>query len=143
MARQKDITVAQLLEAIENSQGIISTIQAHLKQILNRNISWHAVDNAIRNSPEATKAVEDEKQKVLDICENKVIKEIVNGDVHTAKWYLKMKGRERGYEESVRHDLGDGDPLNINLGGSMMSAKENLEAGNVEIPDYGSTEEDN
>lgn len=141
MARQKDITVAQLLEAIENSQGIITTIQAHLKQILGRNISWHAVDNAIKNSPEATKAVEDEKQKVLDICENKVIKEIVNGDVHTAKWYLKMKGRDRGYEMSTKLDLGSGDPLNINLGGNPMTAEENLAAGNVEMPDYGSTEE--
>lgn len=141
MGKHNEITQEILLKAIENSQGIVSTIQAHLKQLIGHNVSWHTVDNAIKRYEKAQKAVQDEKEAVLDICENKVIKEILQGDVSTAKWYLKMKGRERGYEESANLNLGNGDPLNINLGGDFMNAEDNIKAGNVEMPTYDSTEE--
>lgn len=131
MGRHNKFTTAQLCEAIANSQGIVSTVQRHLEAILGERVGWHQVDEAIKASPQAMKLVRDEKEAVLDICENKIIKEILAGDTPTAKWYLKMKGKERGYEETPTIQIANEDPLNINLNG--MTAEQIMAEDNVEI----------
>lgn len=133
MGKHFKFTVAQLCQAIENSQGIVSTIQRHLEAILGEHVSWHAVDDAIKASTEAQKKVQDEKESILDICENRIIKEILAGDTPTAKWYLKMKGKERGYEETPTLQISNEDPLNINLNGNGMTADQIMAEDNVEI----------
>ena len=130
----KKITQEQMLEAIKNSQGLVSKIQSHLKAIINENIAWSTVESYIHKWESTEAAVRAEKEAMLDIAENNIFKDIVNGDNATSKWYLKMKGKERGYEEMPTIRLDNGEPLNINLSGSgEMSPEELMNAGNVEL----------
>ena len=75
-----------------------------------------------------------------DIAENNIYKEMVNGDTATSKWYLRMKGKERGYEDTAKLQLDGTDPLNINLTGETMTAEELANSGDVEITGDGDTE---
>lgn len=134
------ITKEQLLQAIEGSQGLVSKIQRKLETILNEKISWDTTEKWIHKWEETETAVKNEKESMLDIAENNIYKEMVNGDTATSKWYLRMKGKERGYEDTAKLQLDGTDPLNINLTGETMTAEELANSGDVEITGDGDTE---
>ena len=96
------ITKEQLLQAIEGSQGLVSKIQRKLEAILGEKISWDTTEKWIHKWEETETAVKNEKESMLDIAENNIFKEMVNGDTATSKWYLRMKGKERGYEDTAK-----------------------------------------
>ena len=140
MAKKLNVTKQQLLEAIEGSQGLVSKIQRKLMAAIGEKISWDAVDRLVHKYPEAEEAVKAEKEAMLDIAENNIFKDMVNGDTATSKWYLRMKGKERGYEDTPTIQLANDDPLNINLSGTTASAEDlagspMVEVGNAEGPE--------
>lgn len=133
MAKKLNVTKEQLLEAIEGSQGLVSKIQRKLMAAIGEKISWDAVDRLVHKYPEAEEAVKAEKEAMLDIAENNIFKDMVNGDTATSKWYLRMKGKERGYEDTPTIQLTNEDPLNINLTGDTMSAEDLKESADIEV----------
>ena len=134
------ITKEQLLQAIEGSQGLVSKIQRKLEAILGEKISWDTTEKWIHKWEETETAVKNEKESMLDIAENNIFKEMVNGDTATSKWYLRMKGKERGYEDTAKLQLDGTDPLNINLTGDTMTAEELAKSADVEITGDGDIE---
>lgn len=138
MAKKLNVTKQQLLEAIEGSQGLVSKIQRKLMAAIGEKISWDAVDRLVHKYPEAEEAVKAEKEAMLDIAENNIFKDVVNGDTATSKWYLRMKGKERGYEDTPTIQLANDDPLNINLTGDTMSAEELKQSADIEVTGGGS-----
>lgn len=138
MAKKLNVTKQQLLEAIEGSQGLVSKIQRKLMAAIGEKISWDAVDRLVHKYPEAEEAVKAEKEAMLDIAENNIFKDMVNGDTATSKWYLRMKGKERGYEDTPTIQLANDDPLNINLTGDTMSAEELKQSADIEVTGGGS-----
>ena len=133
MAKKLNVSKEQLLKAIEGSQGLVSKVQRKLEAAMGEKISWDAVDRLIKKYDKAMEAVRAEKEAMLDIAENNIFKEMVNGDTATSKWYLRMKGKERGYEDTAALRLDGTDPLNINLTGDTMTAEELGASNDVEI----------
>lgn len=133
MAKKLNVTKEQLLEAIEGSQGLVSKIQRKLMAAIGEKISWDAVDRLVHKYPEAEDAVKAEKEAMLDIAENNIFKDMVNGDTATSKWYLRMKGKERGYEDTPTIQIANEDPLNINLTGDTMTAEALKESADIEV----------
>jgi len=129
----KEITQEQMLEAIKNSQGLVSKIQRKLESSLQEHICWETVDRYIHKWESCENAVRAEKEAMLDLAENNIFKELVNGDTATSKWYLRMKGKERGYEDTPTIQISNEDPLNINLTGDTMSAEELKESADIEV----------
>ena len=127
------ISKEQMLEAIQGSQGLVSKIQRKLEAILGEKISWDTTEKWIHKWEEAETAVKNEKEAMLDIAENNIFKDMVNGDTATSKWYLRMKGKERGYEDTAQLQLDNTDPLRIDLSGDLMTAQELAESPEVEI----------
>ena len=127
------ITKEQMLEAIQGSQGLVSKIQRKLEAILGEKISWDTTEKWIHKWEEAETAVKNEKEALLDIAENNIFKDMVNGDTATSKWYLRMKGKERGYEDTAQLQLDNTDPLRIDLSGDLMTAQELAASDEVEI----------
>ena len=91
MGRKKSIKEKDLLAAIEDSNGFVTTIAARL------HCSWHAADNAIKASALALQAIKDEEEKTLDFVEGKAIKKINEDDGAMIRFYLATKGKKRGY----------------------------------------------
>ena len=110
MGRKKSIKEKDLLAAIEDSNGFVTTIAARL------HCSWHAADNAIKASALALQAIKDEEEKTLDFVEGKAIKKINEGDGAMIRFYLATKGKKRGftYEEKLEADESAEDS-NINV----------------------------
>ena len=110
MGRKKSIKEKDLLAAIEDSNGFVTTIAARL------HCSWHAADNAIKASPAAMQAIKDEEEKTLDFVEGKAITKINEGDGAMIRFYLATKGKKRGftYEEKLEADESAEDS-NVNI----------------------------
>ena len=110
MGRKKSIKEKDLLAAIEDSNGFVTTIAARL------HCSWHAADNAIKASALALQAIKDEEEKTLDFVEGKAIKKINEGDGAMIRFYLATKGKKRGftYDEKMEADESAEDS-NINV----------------------------
>ena len=130
----KKITEAQLLEAIAGSKGIIQNVRRKLIELRGEAIGWDAGNARIERRKKATTALNNEKEITLDNAENVINKAVESGDIAAAKWYLRMKGKARGYEDTATGKLDTGDPLNINFAGlDGVTQAELLEAGNVEV----------
>lgn len=127
------ITQEMMLEAIKNTQGLVSKIQRKLEAALGEKVSWDTTLKYVQKWQSCVDAVKAEKEAMLDLAENAVYKELSNGDVRTAKWYLKMKGKERGYVETQEIQMANTDPLNINLTGNTMTPEELAASADVEI----------
>ena len=110
MGRKKSIKEKDLLAAIEDSNGFVTTIAARL------HCSWHAADNAIKASALALQAIKDEEEKTLDFVEGKAIKKINEGDGAMIRFYLATKGKKRGftYDEKLETDESEEDN-NVNV----------------------------
>lgn len=130
----KNITKENVLEAIEGSQGLVSKVKRKLEGIIGETVCWDTVDAYIHKWPEAEAAVRAEKELMLDLAENNVFKALSKDDLATSKWYLKMKGKERGYVET-QEIITDVDPLNINLGGEKENADALKNSPMVEVSD--------
>ena len=100
MGRKKSIKEKDLLAAIEDSNGFVTTIAARL------HCSWHAADNAIKASALALQAIKDEEEKTLDFVEGKAITKINEGDGAMIRFYLATKGKKRGftYDDKMEAD---------------------------------------
>lgn len=128
-----NIPKEKVLEAIKGSAGLITTIQKRLSTAMNRNIGWTCTKEYTEKWEETKEAMEAERQTTLDVAEGTIVKEIYNNNAEMAKWYLRMKGKERGYIETQEIMNRNPDPLNINLSGDTMTAEELLKSDNVEI----------
>ena len=127
------ITEEQMLDAIQNSGGIFTTIAAHLVPLCGRKPDWNTVRDYVNKWESTKQAVENEKEKNLDIAENCILQEIYKNNAEMSKWYLRMKGKERGYVETQEILNKNPDPLNINLTGDTMSAKDLEESPDIEV----------
>lgn len=137
----KKVTKEQVLEAIENTQGLITKIQRKLMTITGEHWNWETAMKYVHKWPETEEALKAEKEMILDFAEQNINKAIMEDhDLATSKWFLKMKGQERGYVETQEVINTNTNPLRVDLSGGGLTPEQNLAAGNVEIPDYGDTE---
>lgn len=113
--KELGIPESDILAAIVDCKGIVSKVADAL------GCAWKTAEANILKHDSCVQAMEDERQRVLDFCESKVLKAINLDDISTAKWYLSKKGKDRGY--------GD-DPAvqnNINISDAVLSAEKAAE----------------
>ncbi|MFH1574630.1 MAG: hypothetical protein ABIG68_11645 [Acidobacteriota bacterium] len=89
----------QFIDAIPGSGGIITTISKRV------GCAWHTAKKYITEYSTVARAYRDECEKVTDMAESVVLKSLQAEDVTTAKWYLTVKARDRGYAQQQRMDL--------------------------------------
>ena len=129
----KKVTQEQFLEAIKGTQGLVSKIQKKLGAATGETWSWETVERYIHKWEACEEAVKAEKEAMLDLAENNIFKALTQNDLATSKWYLRMKGKERGYVETQEIHNVNADPLNVNLQGDLFSAEDLMQSGTVEV----------
>lgn len=92
-------TAQQFIDAIPGSGGIITAIARRA------GCSWNTAKKYIDTYATVRQAYQDECEHMLDMAEAAIIRDIRDGETRTAKWYLTMKGRERGYAPTERHEV--------------------------------------
>lgn len=125
MASYKNMDKNRVLDAIKNSQGIISVVAKRL------GCAWDTAESLCNRWEETRVALRNESEFVLDMAESVVFKSINNGSEANAKWLLALKGKHRGYDPQATLKVDNGEPLNIRFDG--LSREEITTADNVEI----------
>lgn len=94
----RKFTAQVFIDAIPGSGGIISTIAKRV------GCAWHTAKKYCAEYATVAKAYQDECESITDLAESTVLKSIQAGDVTTAKWYLTMKAKGRGYSQKYEID---------------------------------------
>lgn len=84
-----------LLEALEENMGIVSAACKKLKISRQSHYNWLKEDEDYRNK------VDELQNFCLDFVESKLFKRIKDEDTTSIIFYLKTKGRSRGYAQDV------------------------------------------
>lgn len=87
----------ELLKAIHNNYGIISSIAIYLK--VSRNCIYSAIKRFNLESE-----LEDSKEHFKDYLESCLLKKVTDGDTTAIIFALKTKAKDRGYSEKYEID---------------------------------------
>jgi hypothetical protein len=98
MAQQVQQNKKILLDALEKSLGVV-TLACKSAQ-LNRTTFY----NYVNSDPEFAAAVKDVDNVALDFAESQLHKQIGAGVPSSTIFYLKTRGKERGYVETSIHE---------------------------------------
>lgn len=118
--RPKKIKEKELLEAIKDSYGLVTKVAEKLQ------CSWATADRAIKESETASRAMQDENEKLLDFAEGQAIKRMKDGDGVMVRFYLSTKGKKRGftYDERIEgDDTAKDTEINITVGEDVEPVK--------------------
>jgi biotin synthase-related radical SAM superfamily protein len=89
-----DIVKKKMIEALEKSLGIVTTACKMAEIARSTHYEW------IEKDPEYKKAVEDIAEIAIDFAESQLHKQIKDGLPGSTIFYLKTKGKKRGYIEA-------------------------------------------
>ena len=110
MGRKKKIyKKADILEAIKDSGGIITTVALAL------DCDWHTAKANIERYEETREAFEGESETGLDLVEGKAYAQARNGDGAMIRFILATKGRKRGYGEPLPQEPSENDDNELTI----------------------------
>ena len=97
--RSKAATKKALLEALEKTLGVVTSACNAVG--INRRTFY----NYLNEDAEFAEAVNDISNIALDFAESQLYKQIKEGNTTATIFYLKTKGKNRGYIERKEHDI--------------------------------------
>lgn len=98
-----------LIEALEKSLGVVTTACKNTGIPRDRFYEWYKLD------PDFKRRVDDIENIAIDFAESQLHKQIKEGEVTATIFYLKTKGKKRGYVEKTETDItSGGQPINFN-----------------------------
>jgi hypothetical protein len=95
--------------ALRASHGIVVAAANRLERAYG-SCSPASVRNYVRRHPSLKKLIEEIVEQNLDLAEGKLLEGITAGNMTAIIFYLKTKGRERGYVERVGYVDGNDQP---------------------------------
>ncbi len=100
----------RVIEALEKSLGVVTTACKKADVSRTQFYSW------LKKDKDFKQAVSDISNVALDYAESKLFEQIEDGNTPATIFYLKTKGKKRGYVERQEYDhTSDGDPIKINI----------------------------
>ena len=96
-----------IIKAIERTGGIINNAAAAL------GCSRQTIYNARDRWPEVAEAIQDERETLKDVVEEKLVEQVMQGNMTAIIFFLKCQAKERGYVERTQHEVSgrDGGPV--------------------------------
>jgi hypothetical protein len=88
-----------MIAALEQSLGIVTTACKSVGIERNTHYNW------IKEDEDYKAAVDSIQDITLDFAESQLHKQIKDGEVTSTIFYLKTKGKKRGYIERIENDL--------------------------------------
>jgi len=93
LATNTNILKKAMIEALEKSLGVVTTAAKAVGIDRSTHYDWY------NNDPEYRAAVDSISDIALDFAESQLHKQIQEGEVSSTIFYLKTKGKKRGYVE--------------------------------------------
>ncbi len=104
---RETLKVKDVIDALEASAGIQTTAAAKLK------IHRNTLKKYIERHDEIAIALESITERELDLAESKLLGAIREGNLTAVIFYLKCKGKKRGYVERQELTGAGGQPISI------------------------------
>jgi hypothetical protein len=104
-ANNRNTKKEQMLEALEKSLGIVSTACKMVDVGRTTHYQW------MKDDPEYKKAVDSIQGGVLDFAESHLYKLVKEGNPAATIFFLKTKGKKRGYIERQEIEVQEKKPL--------------------------------
>lgn len=101
---KSDILKKKMIESLELSLGVVST--AAKKAGIHRSTHYEWMNTDL----DYKKQVEDIQDIALDFAESKLHEQMNEGNVSSIIFYLKTKGKKRGYVERQEFEFKDTEP---------------------------------
>lgn len=98
-----------IIEALEKSLGVVTTACRNVGVGRTTFYGWLETDEEFK------KTVEDIQNIALDFAESQLHKQIGDGNTSATIFYLKTKGKKRGYIERQEITGADGMPTNFQI----------------------------
>jgi hypothetical protein len=99
MSQQNPTLKKAMIEALEKSLGVVTTAAKTVGIDRSTHYEWLKTDEEYKASVESIADI------ALDFAESQLHKQISNGEVSSTIFYLKTKGKGRGYVERQEMDL--------------------------------------
>ena len=110
MDESRHIKKESILKALESSLGVVTVACKSADVPRSTYYKW------LNEDEEFAKAVKDIENIALDFGESQLHKQIGDGNTSATIFFLKTKGKKRGYIERSELDLSSGDePIKINV----------------------------
>ncbi len=110
MNKDRHIKKESILAALEKSLGVVTVACKQADVPRSTYYKW------LNEDEEFAKAVKDIENIALDFGESQLHKQIGDGNTSATIFFLKTKGKKRGYVERNEVDLTSGDePIKINV----------------------------
>lgn len=84
-----------LIDALRKTMGIVSSACETVKIHRSTYYEW------LKSDPEFAQAVEAVNDRQIDLVESKLLERIKEGDTTATIFYLKTKGKKRGWSEKL------------------------------------------
>ena len=110
MDESRHIKKESILKALENSLGVVTVACKSADIPRSTYYKW------LKEDEDFAKSVKDIENIALDFGESQLHKQIGDGNTSATIFFLKTKGKRRGYIERSELDLTSGDePIKINV----------------------------
>ena len=110
MDKSRHIKKEAMLQALENSLGVVTVACKQTETPRRTYYKW------LKEDEEFAKAVKEIENIALDFGESQLHKQIGDGNTSATIFFLKTKGKKRGYVEKSELDLTSGEePIKINV----------------------------
>tara|TARA_R100001443_G_scaffold24074_1_gene36194 strand:- start:376 stop:729 length:354 start_codon:yes stop_codon:yes gene_type:complete len=110
MNKSRHIKKEAMLQALENSLGVVTVACKKTETPRSTYYKW------LKEDKEFAQAVKEIENVALDFAESQLHTQIKDGSTSATIFYLKTKGKKRGYVERSELDLSSGDePIKINV----------------------------
>jgi hypothetical protein len=108
MDKSRHIKKEVILKALENSLGVVTVACKQADLPRSTYYKW------LKEDEEFAKSVKDIENIALDFAESKLHNQIENGNTSATIFFLKCRGKKRGYIEKSELDITSGDePITI------------------------------
>lgn len=109
MSNISDTKKKQMIEALENSLGIVSVACRKVNISRQTHYRWQAED------PEYDKETKGIIEATIDYVESKLFENIADKKEASIMFYLKSKAKHRGYVERQEFDMGNNNHFRIEI----------------------------
>lgn len=110
MNKSRHIKKEAMLQALENSLGVVTVACKKTETPRSTYYKW------LKEDLEFAQAVQEIENVALDFAESQLHTQIKDGSTSATIFYLKTKGKKRGYIERSELDLSSGEePIKINV----------------------------
>tara|TARA_R100000781_G_C4079350_1_gene127171 strand:- start:601 stop:945 length:345 start_codon:yes stop_codon:yes gene_type:complete len=110
MDKSRHIKKEAMLQALENSLGVVTVACKQTDTPRSTYYKW------LKEDEDFAKAVKEVENIALDFAESQLHTQIKDGSTSATIFYLKTKGKKRGYIERQDIDITTGnEPIKINI----------------------------